>query len=705
MTAARRISLAGIVFSTLGLYYASPGQSVTQKHYWVFLNQRTTTHATPQELGISDRAMKRRAKVLPPDGLIDALDYPVPQSVLEQIRSTGATIRTTSRWLNAVSVATSADQLQSVSTLPFVKRIAPVAASAIHLPQPTLAKASIPLATSQNTSLIDYGPSLTQLATEHIPELHALGIIGSGVVVGIIDDGFNNHRTHVALKNIKVLAEYDFIHNIPDTQVQPWEDPAYGVHGAGALSSIAGFAPGDLIGGAFGASVLLARTDMDSSGNSADFASEEDTYVAGLEWEERLGADIASSSVVYKEFLPPDTSYSYSSMNGHTTVVAKAASIAARKGVLLCAAMGNEGFATKDAHGDIIHYPGTLNSPADADSIIAVGATTPTGSLANLSGTGPTSDGRIKPEVVAQGTMVSWADGSTTDRYKTGQGTSYSTPIVASVAALVLSAHPEWKPMQVRQAIIGTAVHIDDGTSQTASYPNNLYGYGLANAVDAALSNGAVLANFPIITVSGSNAVITTWIRSNSVLISDSLALYYRRYGDATFTRVPLLQNPDPAHPYQYSATIPASLIADTVVGYFTARDALGTRRSPYGGPDSLFTLTRTPDSIASLFLPTGGVTLPTDYILYHNFPNPFNPGTAIRFFSPRAEYVELTVYNLLGQKVRTLFNGTTSAGVNNEFWWNDARDDYGRAVSAGVYFCRLKTPTSVLTTKMLYLK
>jgi hypothetical protein len=523
-------------------------------------------------------------------------------------------------------------------------------------------------------------------------------------VVGIIDDGFNNHRTHVALKNITVLAEHDFIHNIPDTQVQPWEDPGQGVHGAGTLSSVAGFAPGNLIGGAFGVEVLLAKTEMDSSGN-ADFASEEDTYVAGLEWEERMGAYIVSSSLAYKEFIPPDTSYSYASLDGHITLVARAAAVAAQKGVLLCTAMGNEGITARDTNGNLIYEPGTLWSPADADSILAVGATTPTGSLANFSGTGPTSDGRIKPDLVAQGTSIYWALGTSTLSYWTVQGTSCSTPIVASIAALVLSAHPEWTPMQVRQAMIQTTVHIIDGTSQTSTYPNSLYGYGLVNALRAVLWNGLVFANRPIITVSDSQAVVTTWIRSNSTLTSDSLALYYRRPGNPTFVRIPLVQNPNPACQYQYSATIPATLIADSIVGYFTATDALGTRQSPYNAPDSLFTLAQTPDSIVSLFLPGNAVPLPTDYVLYHNFPNPFNPGTTIRFFSPYAEHVELTIYNLLGQKIRTLFNGIASPGVNNQFQWNDARDDNGRPVSAGVYFFRLKTPGSVLTNKMLYLK
>ncbi len=704
MAHAQRTVISGLLLLLAGIFPNLSAQQSTPKHFWIFLNGRVGTEATSQDLGISDRALKRRAKVLPPGKIIDERDFPVPQAVIDQIRATGATIRTTSRWLNAVSAEIAGNQLQAVSGLPFVKQIAPVGTYIVRPPQPSPTQSAIRLGKIGGISSIDYGPSYTQLATERIPDVHALGIIGSGVVLGMIDDGFNNHRSHIALKNIRVLAEYDFIHNIPDTQVQPWENPGQGEHGAGTLSSVAGFDPGNLVGGAFGVSILLAKTEMDSSG-AADFASEEDTYVAGLEWMERQGADIASSSLAYKEFNPPDTNYSYSSMNGHTTVVAKAATVAAQKGVLLCTAMGNEGGLYRDSFGNLLHISGTLWSPADADSILGVGAASSTGVLANFSGTGPTSDGRIKPEIVAQGTSIYWADGSTTTGYWSVQGTSCSTPIVASIAALVLSAHPAWTPMQVRQAIIQTAIPVYDGTIQTQTYPNNFYGYGMADALGAVLSNGLVFSNRPIVTVSGTDAVVTTWIRSNFPLVTDSLALYYRTRSNPTFTRVRLVAESDTNYRNQYTVKLPAALLADSLVGYFAATDGTGTRLSPYNAPGTLLSLDRTPDSVASLYPPIRALNPPTDYVLYHNFPNPFNPGTAIRFFAPRAEHVELIIYNLLGQRVRTLFDGTAVPGADNEFQWIDGRDDYGRTVSSGVYFFRLKTPGSVLTNKMLYLK
>ncbi|MGH2569157.1 MAG: T9SS type A sorting domain-containing protein, partial [Bacteroidota bacterium] len=132
---------------------------------------------------------------------------------------------------------------------------------------------------------------------------------------------------------------------------------------------------------------------------------------------------------------------------------------------------------------------------------------------------------------------------------------------------------------------------------------------------------------------------------------------------------------------------------------YFSARDnASGVRTNPYNAPASLFILQ--PDSVTGI--PPGFV--PDHFILHNNYPNPFNPGTVIRFDAPEATDVELVIYNVLGQKVRTLFSGRCLPGVNN-FAWTDGRGDAGNPLAGGIYFYQLKTPTVTLTNKMLYLR
>jgi subtilisin family serine protease len=334
-----------------------------------------------------------------------------------------------------------------------------------------------------------------------VTNLHALGVIGNGVVIGMLDNGFNNYRTHPALKSINVLATHDFIHNIDDVTKQSWEISGQGDHGEGTLSAVGGYDPGNMIGAAFGASFILAKTEMDSSGNSYDYHSEEDTYVAALEWMEQLGVDITSSSLAYKEFsdttLNGTGSYTWQNLDGRTTKVAQAAIIAARKGVLVVTAMGNEGYQSGKGT-SVLHEDTTLWSPADADSILAVGATASDFELASFSGCGPTADGRIKPDVVAQGLGVYWASG--TSSYSSVNGTSCSTPLVAGVAALIMSAHPTWDAQKVRSAMLNTAVHYNDGTVQSATYPNNYYGYGVVDALSAAQygNDTSVWATSPI---------------------------------------------------------------------------------------------------------------------------------------------------------------------------------------------------------------
>ena len=88
---------------------------------------------------------------------------------------------------------------------------------------------------------------------------------------------------------------------------------------------------------------------------------------------------------------------------------------------------------------------------------------------------------------------------------------------------------------------------------------------------------------------------------------------------------------------------------------------------------------------------------------LLPNVPNPFNPGTAIRFVLPEALEVRLAVYDLQGRLVRTLHGGPAAAGTN-EYYWNGA-DDHGRNVASGVYHCVLRTPDEMLTRRLVMLK
>jgi serine protease AprX len=677
-------------------------QTSETRLYWIILRDRVapaislSSPEAARSLGISERALKRRAKSLTPDRLIDELDFPVPEAAIAQIRQSGAKIRFVSRWFDAVSVEATPQQIQSLTAMTIVRKAEPVAR--LRCPRVSPLKAAPARSfykRSANTAL-DYGQSATQLSNIKVTNLHDLGVFGDDIIIGMLDDGFSNYRTHPALKNIRILATYDFIHNIDDVSHQPWEAPDQGNHGAGTLSVLGGFRNGQLIGAAFGASFILAKTEMDSSGNSYDYHSEEDTYVAGIEWMERLGVDITSSSIAYKEF---DTaSYSTSDLNGRTTKVAQAVVIAARKGVLPVTAMGNEGYLIYNGS-QYVHANSTLWSPADADSILAVGATGQGGILTSFSSCGPTADDRIKPDIVAQGEDVLWADAATDTSYGYADGTSLSTPLVAGAATLVLSAHPELTAMQVRNALLSTAVHINDETPQSAIYPNNYYGYGMADAFDAALSCGPVFSNRPLVVKTDSSYNIYIWIRQNPNVSLDSVFLHFKRASETDFQQAELFPT---GNGNAYAVSLPLISIDSGTTGYISARDQSGTtRQAPYAAPAELFFLSPTSDTLAAI-LPNPGI-VPAAYKLYQNYPNPFNHETIIRFELPVVTDVELTVFNILGQRVKTIFQGRVSPSQLSLPWYG--RDELGRDVASGVYIARLKTPNVVLSTKMLYIK
>jgi hypothetical protein len=673
------------VFTSLVLALEGLSSQPLPVRSWIYFSDKPSTESgrSPEglaaEYGISARALRRRAKVLPPDRLIDAYDQPVSDAHISRIESMGLRVNSVSKWLNAVSVTATPEQLKDVAVLPFVSGVGRVGKLA-HPPavmQPAILFSSLEKASQSG---LNYGLSYTQLANIRVTNVHDLGIDGSGVIVGMIDNGFNNHRSHNALKNITVLDEYDFIHDISSTQRQPWESAGQGNHGAATLSALAGFADGILIGPAYGASLILAKTEMDST----EVPAEEDLYVEALEWMETLGADIVSTSLGYVDWYP------YDSLNGTTAITTKAARIAASKGVLLVTAMGNEGWFRGPG------LTGTMIAPADADSIIAVGASHSDYEVAAFSSTGPTADGRIKPDIMAQGVGVIAANGGGTTEYISAQGTSLSTPLVAGAAALLLSSRPELTPMQVREAILQTAYRFADpfNSSRTATYPNNYYGQGILDAYKALLYHGIAIGSKPrVIATDTVSTSVYISIASNALLAADSLSLMYQVIGSAPFQRIPLTPTPVTN---LYRGMIPAEL--DSMWrGYVSARDQDGrTRLAPYNAPDSLFVFS---EYVVS---DIPGIT-PQEFHLLPNYPNPFNAGTTISFDAPGVQSVELLIFDLLGRRIKTLYEGNSFAG-RNVFHW-DGTDDGGRSVSTGVYISRLRSGTTLRSQKILLLR
>jgi serine protease AprX len=426
--------------------------------------------AIPRDV-VSERALLRRLTVLPAERVVDYADLPVDEGYIRIVAEHVAAIRQRSRWFNAVSAIATPAQIEQLATTPFVSEIDLIVRYRRDrtVEQPRKAapgEIRSPLLKTESPDALDYGNSLAQVSLLNIPAVHNTGNAAEGIIIGVFDNGFRLPN-HQAFDSLKIIGTRDFVDH--KTSVVPNNpSPAFGSHGINTLSTIGGFKPGSLIGPAYKAKFILARTENDSS----ETPIEEDNWAAAIEWAESLGVQVTSTSVGFLDYDTPYTSWTWQDMNGRTTKITRAAAEAVRKGVIVVNSAGNNGIAADPSRN-------TLNAPADADSVLAVGAVTPSGVRAYFSSVGPTTSipPHIKPDVMATGTSVWVADATTPAGYTLMDGTSLSCPLCAGVAALVLKAHPTATAMKIVEALKMTA--------SRASTPDNLYGWGIINAAKA----------------------------------------------------------------------------------------------------------------------------------------------------------------------------------------------------------------------------
>ena len=439
--------------------YAGTWAVAADRDIWVLLRDKT------------DAQGQRIAWVDLGAGHADAeLDLPVSPRYIERLREMGVAVRFTSRWLNAVSARVSPEVQHRVQAADFVVAIRPV--QRLRRPRPL----PVPLA-SPKLLQSRYGLAFEQLAQIAVPPLHDRGFTGAGVRVALLDNGFH-YAEHAAFASIRVVAQRDFVNDdevVADEADQPVtgdeRSGSQNLHGAQVLSLMAGYHPDHFVGVAPDAEYILAKTELDD--NLPEMPSEEDRWVAGLEWADSLGAQVVNSSLGYNRW-DDGTGYSPAELDGKTALTSVAAALAVRRGIVVVVSAGNE--ANRDWH--------YITMPADADGAIAVGAVDVPGSgdgtpqIASFSSRGPTADGRIKPDVVAPGSGVVVAD-LRRGGYGRRGGTSFAAPLVSGVCALLLQIHPEWGPDQVLEALRSTALDLG------AAGPDTVYGWGQINALAA----------------------------------------------------------------------------------------------------------------------------------------------------------------------------------------------------------------------------
>lgn len=393
------------------LFFLLLGLQSQAQYYWVFFETETT-----EELDIISK---------------------------EYTRITGCDLIGTSKWFNAACVQSDIDPL---ADYPLVREVK------------ALGKYQVETSSVQGSADTSLGYSKLQLEMLGLDSFHRLGYRGLGVKIGVFDGGFlrvDSFPIFDSMRNEnRLLNYYDFVEDNDEV----FEDDG---HGMWVLSILGGNSPDSLIGAAPKASFVLARTENVHS----ETHLEEFNWVKAMEWADSLGVDIIHSSLGYSIFDSLQGDYSYTDMDGQSTIITKAAEMAYEKGIFITNSAGNEG-------DDPWRH---ITAPCDGKHVLCVGAVDSFEKIAKFSSIGPSSDGRVKPDVVAMGKKTSYHYNSGT--ILQGNGTSFSGPLMAGFVACLKEKWPRMSNDRIFEAIIRSADRYDS--------PDTSYGYGLPNILRA----------------------------------------------------------------------------------------------------------------------------------------------------------------------------------------------------------------------------
>ncbi|GAB3201023.1 hypothetical protein ABID22_003346 [Pontibacter aydingkolensis] len=438
-------------------YFVAQAQETSpeQKRLVYFTDKANSPYSLqqPQDF-LSSRALERRQRQ---SIALKERDLPVNPSYVTGLKEQGVKVWYTSRWFNAAVVQCSDQKLAELEALPFVRSTQTL--NRLAGPTNAILRTTGKLETvSQSSTLVttlekeDYGRAFHQANMLGAVELHNTGFRGAGMTIAVLDAGFPGVNTISAFahlfQNDKIKGTFDFVAK---------QENVYGAnsHGTAVLSTMAAYQPGKMIGTAYEADYILLRTEDAATEHNI----EEINWLLGAEYADSAGADVINSSLGYNIFDSPSRSYTYSEMDGNTTLVAKAADIAAAVGMLVVTSAGNEGTSTWKY----------ISSPADADSVLAVGAVDSLGVKASFSSFGPSADGQVKPDVVALGRLAYVL--TTTGNVAKSNGTSFSGPIVAGFATSLWQANRTKTNYEIIQLLRQSG-------SQAAN-PDNSIGYGI----------------------------------------------------------------------------------------------------------------------------------------------------------------------------------------------------------------------------------
>jgi len=450
------------------LFIATTG--FIQAQFTRYIVQLTDKKGTPYSFTtpsayLSDKAIARRTRY---HISIDSTDLPLTPAYLDSIRKVpNVTILNVSKWLNQVLIKiTDASALTTINSFPFVKKTSPLAPriSTAGSRSNQIEDNVTPVPSSANqrqmgvtgTEDLNYGSTYNQIHIHEGEYLHNLGFNGKGMTIAIIDAGFYMYLSNPVFDSVRlqgrVLGTWDYVNNEASVN----EDY---IHGAYVFSVLASNRPGVMVGSAPYASYWLLKTEDTNS----EYPVEEQNWIAAAEFADSAGVDMISTSLGYADFDNAAFSLSYAQRDGHTAMISIAADMAVKKGILVVTAAGNSGSSTTDAK-----YVGC---PADADSVLTIGAVDKNGNIAGFSSWGPNGAGLLKPNVVSVGlgTVIATPAGNAGG----GSGTSYACPNMAGLVACLWQAFPEFTNMEIMNAV--------QQSSSKYSSPDFRFGYGIPN--------------------------------------------------------------------------------------------------------------------------------------------------------------------------------------------------------------------------------
>ncbi|WP_114782604.1 S8 family serine peptidase [Botryobacter ruber] len=470
-----------------------------QKRIVYFKDKANSPYSLQQPLQfLSQKAIDRRTRQ---QIALTTRDLPVNPAYVAGLKQLeGVTVWYTSRWFNAAVVQCTDAKLAEIQALDFVKTSGSLNRIGT-LPQAATVPVVEPL--QQTAAVMDapysqaaYGQAFNQANMIGAVDLHNKGFTGQNMTIAVLDAGFPGVNTIPAFahlfQNNKIKGTFDFVKKQENVYAE------YS-HGTSVLSTMAAYQPNQYIGTAFGANFILLRTEDVAS----EHKIEEINWLLAAEYADSAGADVLNSSIGYTTFQAPSPSYTYNNLDGNTALVTKAADYAAATGMLVVVSAGNDGAREW-------RY---IATPADADSVLTVGSVDKDGIRAASSSVGPTADGRIKPDVMAQG-QGAFVYGSA-GNIAAGTGTSFSAPIVAGLAAILWEANSTKTSQEIIRMI--------RQSGSLAVNPTNEMGYGIPNASRIVTSLPQFVENDLFITnpVSSQPVLLTLgekWVKQESTV-------------------------------------------------------------------------------------------------------------------------------------------------------------------------------------------